>query len=396
LVKPRNENRSVPIRPANSELRTREYLTAPEVDKLIKAARDGRYGHRDATLILVAFRHGLRAVEICDLEWSQVEFGRSASLHVRRAKNGKPSVHPLRGDEVRALRELRRQYSDSGFVFATERLGPFTPDGVNRLIKRIGERAKLPFQVHAHMLRHGCGYALANAGHDTRAIQDWLGHRSIQHTRMKLTLRFRGDLPSNGGPEEKHAIRLQLHSQLEAFWQKDSRLEDISKNLKGLQVPTLKSSRFEVTRPIKGAQNFFWRHPLCGHNFVPLVTGVRESHCHLSLRFYRRTEDEGILFDGGDIDNRLKTFFDALQVPQSSEQIPPSSRNPKGDSNEWPTIFCLVDNDRSITKLAIESFILLTAIPSDCKRPENYAEIDIDVEIVPVTPMQGSLDLLFP
>jgi integrase len=182
LVEPRNENRSVPIRPANAELRSREYLTVAEVEKLMREARQGRYGHRDATLILIAFRHGLRAVEICDLEWSQVEFGRSAGLHVRRVKNGKPSVHPLRGDEIRALRELRRQFPDSGFVFSTERGGPFTSDAVNRLIKRIGERAGMPFQVHAHMLRHGCGYALANAGHDTRAIQDWLGHRSIQHT----------------------------------------------------------------------------------------------------------------------------------------------------------------------------------------------------------------------
>jgi integrase len=141
LVVPSNENRSVPVRPANGELRSREYLTPKEVERLIKTARDGRYGHRDATLILIAFRHGLRASEICDLEWSQVEFGRSASLHVRRVKNGKPSVHPLRGDEVRALRELRRQFPDSAFVFATERGGPFTPDAVNRLIKRIGERA---------------------------------------------------------------------------------------------------------------------------------------------------------------------------------------------------------------------------------------------------------------
>jgi integrase len=182
LIGPSNENRSVPIRPTNAELRSREYLTEAEVEKLIKAARVGRYGHRDATLILTAFRHGLRAAEICDLEWSQVEFGQSASLHVRRLKNGKPSVHPLRGDELRALRELRRQFPDSGYVFATERGGPFTADAVNRLIKRIGARAGMPFQVHAHMLRHGCGYALANAGHDTRAIQDWLGHRSIQHT----------------------------------------------------------------------------------------------------------------------------------------------------------------------------------------------------------------------
>lgn len=179
---PRNINRSIPIRPANAELRSREYLTPAEVEKLMKEARLGRYGHRDATLILIAFRHGLRASEICDLEWSQVEFGRSASLHVRRVKNGKPSVHPLRGDEVRVLRELRRQSPDSSFVFATERGGPFTPDAINRHIKRLAERAGFDFQVHAHMLRHASGYALANAGHDTRAIQDWLGHRSIQHT----------------------------------------------------------------------------------------------------------------------------------------------------------------------------------------------------------------------
>jgi type 1 fimbriae regulatory protein FimB/type 1 fimbriae regulatory protein FimE len=171
-------------RPKNAELRSREYLTPDEVEKLMKAARDGhgRYAHRDATLILIAFRHGLRATEIADLEWSQVELGRSASLHVRRLKNGKPSVHPLRGDEVRALRELRRQFPDSAFVFATERGGPFTSSAINRLIKRIGARSRLPFPVHVHMLRHACGFALANAGHDTRALQDWLGHKNIQHT----------------------------------------------------------------------------------------------------------------------------------------------------------------------------------------------------------------------
>ena len=150
VITPRAVNRSVPVRPANAELRSREYLTPTEVEKLIKAARAGRYGHRDATLILIAYRHGLRAVEICDLELSQVELGRSASLHVRRVKNGKPSVHPLRGDEIRALRELRRQFPDSAFVFATERGGPFTTDAVNRLIKRIGARAGFGFQSMPH------------------------------------------------------------------------------------------------------------------------------------------------------------------------------------------------------------------------------------------------------
>src|SRR3984957_6867586 len=186
VVAPNNEFRSVPVRPANSELRSREYLTADEVEKLTKEARQGRYGHRDATLILIAFRHGLRAIEICDLEWSQDEFSRSPSLYVRRAKNGKPSVHLLRGKKVRALRELKRQFPDSGFVFATEREGPFTTDAVNRLVKRIGERSGLGIRIHIHMLRHACGYALADAGHDTRRIQDWLGHKSIHHT-MRYT-----------------------------------------------------------------------------------------------------------------------------------------------------------------------------------------------------------------
>jgi len=187
LVQLNNLNQSVrtkrptPRRPSNTELRPREYLTPSEVKTLISTARKGRYGQRDATLILVAYRHGLRAVELCDLEWSQVEFDRAATLHVRRAKNGKPAAHPIRGDELRALRELQRQMS-GGYVFETERGTPFNTNAVNRLVKRIGERAGFPFKVHVHMLRHACGYALANAGHDTRAIQDWLGHRAIQHT----------------------------------------------------------------------------------------------------------------------------------------------------------------------------------------------------------------------
>lgn len=185
LVAPCNENRQVAPglrRLANAEMRSREYLLPAETEKLIKAAKDGRWGHRDSTLILVAYRHGLRAKEACELGWSQVEFGRSAALHVRRAKNGKPSVHPIRGDELRMLTALRKERPDSGYVFTTERGTPFTPDAINRLVKTIGKRAKLPLPTHFHMLRHSCGYKLANDGIDTRAIQDWLGHVSITHT----------------------------------------------------------------------------------------------------------------------------------------------------------------------------------------------------------------------
>ena len=171
-------------RPKNAELRPREYLTPDEIERLTKAARDGhgRYAHRDATLILVAFRHGMRAAEVADLEWSQVELGRSASLHVRRLKNGKPRYTRSAATRSGPCASCAASFPNSAFMFATERGGPFTSAAVNRLIKRIGARAKLPFPVHAHMLRHACGYALANAGHDTRALQDWLGHRNIQHT----------------------------------------------------------------------------------------------------------------------------------------------------------------------------------------------------------------------
>jgi type 1 fimbriae regulatory protein FimB/type 1 fimbriae regulatory protein FimE len=170
-----------PRRPSNAELRTREYLTEAEVERLMKAAKYGRYAQRDATLILIAFRHGLRASEIADLEWSQIEWGRNPTLHVRRTKKGTPSAHPIPGDELRALRELQRN-TTGAFVFETERGGPFTAPAINRLIKRIGERAGFDFLVHVHMLRHACGYALANREHDTRALQAYLGHKNIQHT----------------------------------------------------------------------------------------------------------------------------------------------------------------------------------------------------------------------
>jgi type 1 fimbriae regulatory protein FimB/type 1 fimbriae regulatory protein FimE len=172
----------MPSRPANADLRSREYLTPAEIEKLLKAAREGRWGLRDACLVMVAYRHGLRAIEACQLEWSQVEFGRNAALHVRRAKQGKPAVHPIRGDELRMLTALHKEFPDSGYVFTSERGTPFTPSTINRQIKIIGQRAGLAMPIHFHMLRHSCGYKLANDGIDTRAIQDWLGHVSITHT----------------------------------------------------------------------------------------------------------------------------------------------------------------------------------------------------------------------
>ena len=145
------------------------------------AARQNRHGHRDASMILIAFRHGLRASEAVDLRWDQVNFT-GAVLHVRRTKGGTPSVHPLSGSEMRALRRLQRESDASPFVFVSERGAPFTTAGFARMMERAATGNGLKLKVHPHMLRHSCGFALANAGHDTRALQAYLGHKNIQHT----------------------------------------------------------------------------------------------------------------------------------------------------------------------------------------------------------------------
>ena len=186
LVAPTTEKQTVAPdmarRRPNAELRSREHLTLDEVERLIAAAKQGRWGHRDATMLLVAYRHGLRASELTDLHWDQIDFS-TANLHVRRAKKGSPATHPILGDELRALRRLQREQAPkSPFVFTSERGGPFTTAGFARIVAAATRRADLEIKAHPHMLRHACGFRLANDGHDTRALQAYLGHRNIQHT----------------------------------------------------------------------------------------------------------------------------------------------------------------------------------------------------------------------
>jgi hypothetical protein len=190
-----------------SVARTRRYLTGREVEKLIEAARKhGRYGHRDATMILIAYRHGLRASELCDLQWHQVELN-AGRLHVRRAKRGTPSVHSMQGDEIRALRRLQREQGPSSHVFMTERDGPMAPKAFHALFGRIGARAKMQFPIHPHMLRHGCGFALANAGHDTRSLQAWLGTKISSTPCGILSWRRTGSRISGGGRQPRSRRR---------------------------------------------------------------------------------------------------------------------------------------------------------------------------------------------
>ena len=179
---PHTLNQKLPQRRKNADYRSREYLTEQEVGQLMDAAAQvGRHGHRDSTLIMLSYRHGLRVTELVNMRWDQVDL-KTGLIHVNRLKQGNPSVHPLGGPELRALRRLQRDYSTLPYVFSSERKAPLSPDAFRKIIGRAGEEAKLPFPVHPHMLRHACGYKLAQAGQDTRAIQHYLGHKNIQHT----------------------------------------------------------------------------------------------------------------------------------------------------------------------------------------------------------------------
>lgn len=168
--------------PKQPSTREREYLRSSEIKAMIRAAKKvGRHGVRDGAIILLMFRHGLRTAELVALKWMQIDLA-GGYIEVHRVKHGRDSIHPLRSPELRALRALQRDYTDTSYVFVSERKAPLSTRSVRHIIDRAGELAGIPFQVHPHQLRHGCGYYLATQGHDTRAIQDYLGHRNIQHT----------------------------------------------------------------------------------------------------------------------------------------------------------------------------------------------------------------------
>jgi type 1 fimbriae regulatory protein FimB/type 1 fimbriae regulatory protein FimE len=166
----------------NSEYRSREYLTEGEIETLLAAAGQSRNPVRDRLLILLAYRHALRVSELVDIKVEQIDL-RAATIHIRRAKNGTPGIHGLQGDELRLIRALIRENGEHcSYLFLSERKAPLSIDGAQKLIERLGEAAGLKFPVHAHMLRHSAGYALAGRGVDTRTLQAFMGHRSISNT----------------------------------------------------------------------------------------------------------------------------------------------------------------------------------------------------------------------
>jgi type 1 fimbriae regulatory protein FimB len=163
----------------------RSHLTGLEVGKLIAAARGSRNEARDRCLLLLMFRHGLRVSEACRLKLDQVDT-HSRVLHIARLKRGLSTTQPLRGDELKAigawLKERARMKPTGKSFFVSEQRKPLHRSTVNFALQKYSEAAALPFLAHPHMLRHACGFALADQGADTRLIQDYLGHRNIQHT----------------------------------------------------------------------------------------------------------------------------------------------------------------------------------------------------------------------
>ena len=164
----------------------RKYLTHLEVEKLVAATAAGKNQVRDKCMLLMCFIHGLRVSELIKLRINDIEMT-TKIIHISRLKNGFSVHHPLQSREIRAITDwlkIRSQYldSDTDWLFLSRHGGQLSRQQIYRLMRKYGKDAGIKINVHPHMLRHACGFALADRGCDTRLIQDYLGHRNIQNT----------------------------------------------------------------------------------------------------------------------------------------------------------------------------------------------------------------------
>lgn len=186
---PTNLRRNVEsgVKTVDAHERSRDFITEDELQRLIKAAARARHRYRDAAIMVLMFRHGLRVSELCDLKVKDVDM-KQARLWINRKKGSLSTEQPIHTDAYKALKKYfknERQQSRLPWLFLSERQQRLDRSTVNYLVREAGKRAALPFHIHPHMFRHGCGYALANKGIESRIIQDYLGHRD-----PKMTARY--------------------------------------------------------------------------------------------------------------------------------------------------------------------------------------------------------------
>ena len=168
--------------PIDSSTKDKNFLTESELDTLLKGALKTRSPIRNQTIILTMFWHGLRVTELCRLKTTDLDL-KAGRLFVKRIKNGLATTHPIRPEVMRNLkRYIKSRGSSFSPLFTTEQGNQFTRQQINYILNRSAELSPLPFPVNPHMLRHGCGFAMANRGLDTRLIQDYLGHKDIKNT----------------------------------------------------------------------------------------------------------------------------------------------------------------------------------------------------------------------
>ena len=181
-LRPATESRTVRSRSDNDEARGRKYLTRDEVHRLMKEAKKGRHGQRDALMIRMAYEHGLRVSELMGLKWQHFDLNGKHEVSVQRAKGSLDGTHNLQGETVRALKRYRTTTQRThGFVFVNERGAPVSIDGFRKMFHRLSERV-LGVKWNPHALRHACGVHLINSGTDIRTVQQYMGHANIQNT----------------------------------------------------------------------------------------------------------------------------------------------------------------------------------------------------------------------
>ncbi|MBN5321990.1 tyrosine-type recombinase/integrase [Serratia marcescens] len=167
-------------------MKKRKYLTQDEIERLLEASRRGNFPKRDECFIQMCFIHGFRVSELCHLKFSDINLTDKV-VHVNRLKNGLKTTHPLLVSELKLLNAWLNERAtwrgcESPWIFLSQKGGPLSRQQVHKMLKKFGILASIAVSLNPHMLRHSCGYALANRGTDTRLIQDYLGHRNIQHT----------------------------------------------------------------------------------------------------------------------------------------------------------------------------------------------------------------------